>query len=1032
MPSVFRSHRLADLILAIVLLLGIWAYYAMPRAQYPEVDLNWVAVAVVWPGATARDVEREIAAPLEAAARRVSDVRFVAATSRDHVATLLVRFHDLDHNRFERRLVALDREIRQASADFPKESRPPQIIELTSSNFFPTAMVVVGSGSAESKADGRVCDLAEATREKLEKLPGVGRIWSYGMRGRELAVSFDPAALERNGVSLEALTRAVAEQTRSLPAGMADMSGRRYAMRVEGLNANPDFLAELPIAGADGRMVPVGEVARVAAGIGPARELVSLDGKPAVLLSVIKRENVNTLELTDAVHALVRDTNKAFGAPILTLLDDQSATTREAIGVMQANALFGMLVVLAVTWFFLGRRLALLTSIGVPFALAGMFLALHLMGQTLNVSVLLGVAIVLGIPLDDAVVVAEAIRLRLAAGMNRIEAVSAAMKEVARPVTASIFATCLAFAPLLFLPGLMGRFMFVTPLAVVLTLLCSLIASLWILPRHAVVWGGIETGVGWRDSFAQGLRRRYGKSLLHTMRHPAPVFVVFGAVFLLAGASLALEWVKPRWFASDPLRVFNVNVQMPPASNLETTLAATHELEKEARRIARPGELNATLAMAGLQFTPSELVLGEQMGQITISLAPESASGRGVADYVAALRPALQAMSNKAGAENVSVQVLSADLPMLSSLSLRLSGAPLERLAEAARDLRLALAETPGFSDMNDDAGFSQPRLTLRVDTPAAARAGLDPFKLAALVRLHFEGVAVGKVNDGDKTLEVVVRGQAMNQAEMQRWLAKPWRLPDGRMVNPAELFSVTMESTPGELRRVNGERAITLHAGFDQDKLSARQAVAAVDAAWARIGLQPGSRHAGISLQQGGELDDVKASLRDLIAFMALGFVLMYALLAVQFGRLVLPLVILATTPMALAGVVVGLLISGQPITLYTLYGCVALSGVAVNASIVLVSAGEDRLARAQPAFAAAFYAGRRRLVPIIITTLTVIGGLVSLAFGWGGDSLLWGPLAASIIWGLAVATPLTLYVTPLMHAWLMRKRLAASPAIT
>jgi multidrug efflux pump subunit AcrB len=1028
MPSIFRSHRLADLILALVLLLGAWAYYAMPRAQYPEVELNWVAVAVVWPGATARDVEREIALPLEAAARRVGDVRFVAATSRDHIATLLVRFQDLDQSRFERRLAALDREIRQASADFPKEARPPQVIELTSSNFFPTAMVVVSAGTADSASNGRVCELAEATRDKLEKLPGVSRIWSYGMRSRELAVTFDPAALAQHTISLEDLTRTVAEQTRSLPAGMADMGGRRYAMRVEGLNPNPDFLAEIPITGADGQMVEIGEVARVANGIAPARELVRLDGKPAVLLSVIKRENVNTLELTEAIHAMVKQTNTTFGAPILTLLDDQSATTREAIGVMEANALFGLGVVLLVTWFFLGHRLALLTSIGVPFALAGMFLALYLMGHTLNVSVLLGVAIVLGIPLDDAVVVAEAIRLRLAAGMERTAAVSAALKEVARPVTASIFATCLAFAPLLFLPGLMGRFMFVTPLAVMLTLLCSLLASLWILPRHAVAWGDSGADSGWRDAFARHLRRYYGKALLWNMRRPAPVFVLFTSVFLLAGASLALEWVKPRWFASDPLRVFNVNVQMPPASNLETTLAAARELELAAKRIARPGELNATLAMAGLQFTPSELVIGEQMGQVTISLAPQSASGRSVNDYVAALRPALQA----AGAESISVQVLSADLPMLSSLSLRLTGAPLERLAEAARDLRLALAEQPGFSDMNDDAGFSQPRLTLQVDAPAAARAGLDPFKLAALVRLHFEGVVVGKIDDGEQTLEVVVRGQVMNQSEVQRWLMKPWRLPDGRMVNPAELFTVTMESTPGELRRVNGERAITLHAGFDQDRITARQAVETVDAAWAAIA----PRHAGVSLQQGGELDDVKASLHDLIAFLILGFVLMYALLAVQFGRLVLPLVILATTPMALAGVVLGLLISGLPITLYTLYGCVALSGVAVNASIVLVSAGEDRLARGQPSLAAAFYAGRRRLVPIIITTLTVIGGLVSLAFGWGGDSLLWGPLAASIIWGLAVATPLTLFVTPLMHGWLMRKRLANThltiPAIT
>jgi len=1018
MPSIFRSRHLADLILVLLLMLGAWAYHAMPRAQYPEVELNWVAVAVVWPGATAQDVEREIALPLEAAVRRVSDVRFVAATSRDHVATLLVRFHEIDHGRFERRLAALDREIRQASADFPKEARPPQVIELTSSNFFPTAMVVVSGGTA----DGQVCDLAEATRDKLEKLPGVSRIWSYGMRSRELAVNFDPAALESHGVSLEDLTRAVAEQTRSLPAGMADMSGRRYAMRVEGLNANPDFLAELPIVGADGRMTPIGELASVATGISPARELVHLDGRPAVLLSVIKRENVNTLELTDAVHALVKQTNQAFDAPVLTLLDDQSATTREAIGVMEANALFGLAVVLLVTWFFLGHRLALLTSIGVPFALAGMFLALHLMGHTLNVSVLLGVAIVLGIPLDDAVVVAEAIRLRLAAGMNRVAAVSAALKEVARPVTASIFATCLAFAPLLFLPGLMGRFMFVTPLAVMLTLLCSLAASLWILPRHAVAWGGNAADPGWRDTFARHLRRYYGKGLHWNMRHPAPVFALFTSMFLLAGAALMLDWVKPRWFASDPLRVFNVNLQMPPASNLETTLAAARQFELAAKRVARPGELNATLAMAGLQFTPSELVLGEQMGQITISLAPQSVSGRGVADYVAALRPALQEELGRTGAESVSVQVLSADLPMLSSLSLRLTGAGLEHLAEAARDLRLALVETPGFSDMNDDAGFSQPRLTLQVDAPAAARAGLDPFRLAALVRLHFEGVAVGKIDDGRQSLDVVVRGKPMNQVEVQRWLAKPWRLPDGTRVDPAELFTVTMESTPGELRRVNGERAITLHAGFDQDRITARQAVAAVDAAWADIA----SRHPGVVLQQGGELDDVKASLRDLLAFLVLGFILMYTLLAVQFGRFVLPLVILATAPMALAGVVLGLLLTGQPITLYTLYGCVALSGVAVNASIVLVSAGEDRLARGLPPLAAAFHAGRRRLIPIIITTLTVIGGLVSLAFGWGGDSLLWGPLAASIIWGLAVATPLTLFVTPLMHGWLMRKRLS------
>jgi len=378
------------------------------------------------------------------------------------------------------------------------------------------------------------------------------------------------------------------------------------------------------------------------------------------------------------------------------------------------------------------------------------------------------------------------------------------------------------------------------------------------------------------------------------------------------------------------------------------------------------------------------------------------------------------------GAEGISVQVLSADLPMLSNLSLRLSGAPLEHLAAAARDLRGALEKQPGFSDLQDDASSSQPGLSLRLDAPAAARAGLDPYKLAALVRLHFEGVSVGKLADGEDTLDVVVRGQPMSASAIQSWLTSPWTLPDGRTLKPAELFSPLLEGVPDELRRVNGERTVTLRAAFDQDRLTARQALAVVNTAWDALQ----HRHAGVHMTQGGEMDDVKASLRNLLGLLALGFALMYGLLAAQFGRLVLPLVILATAPLALAGVAIGLLVSGQPLTLYTIYGCVALSGVAVNASIVLAAAGEERQARGQPPMTAAFNAARRRLVPIIITTLTVIGGLISLAFGWGGDSLLWGPVASSIVWGLAVATPLTLFATPLMHGWLMRNRLAREGA--
>jgi multidrug efflux pump subunit AcrB len=1032
-PALFRSHRVADLVLVLVLLLGAWSYWAMPRAQYPEVQLNWVAVAVVWPGAAAQEVEREVAMPLEAAMQRVPDINLVSSTSRDHVATLLVRFRDMPHERFEKHLEALEREIRQAAASFPKEAQLPQVIELTSSNFFPTAMVAI-SGRTD---DVRICDAAEQLRTELQALPGVGRVWPYGLMSRELAVNFDPKALLREQVSAETLTRTVMEQARTLPAGVANISERRYAIRVEGLNANPDYLAELPIprgaraassSGSDTRSaagpgtaadsVPLGELADIKQGTSPSRELVRLNGKPAVLLTVTKTEGVNALTLTDRIHDFIDAENAKSSSHVLTLVDDQSLATREAIGIMETNAIFGMIVVLAVTWFFLGKRMALLTSLGVPFALAGMFAVLYFSGQTLNVSVLLGVAIVLGIPLDDAVVVADAIRMRLAAGLDRVSAVREALQEVARPVSASVFATCLAFAPLLFLPGLMGRFMFVTPLTVVATLLMSLVASLWLLPRHAVAWGRAPASHGWRTRLASRLRRHYGHGLTYVFRHPQQIGALFGLLFLVSGLAIGLEWIKPRWFASDPLRVFNLNVQTPPSSTLKTTLAATETVEKVARSAAQPGELNATLSMAGLQFTPRELALGDHLGQVTVSLAPASHGARSVDEFVNAVRLALK----NAGQTDVEVQVLSADLPMLSNLSLRLTGAPQAELALAAEALSTALAQKTGFTDIRNDSRFNQPRLTLRVNAPAAIRAGMDPFKLAALIHLHFEGITVGKVLDGDDALKLVVRGQPMSDADWQQWMTQDWQLPGGGSIKPSEIFTLNMESAPGELRRVNSERTVTVLAGFDQDQLTAGHALRVAEQTWQAIQTD----FPGVEMAQGGELDDVKASLNDLLLFLLLGFGLMYTLLALQFGRLVLPLIILATALMALGGVVIGLWVTGQPITLYTLYGCVALSGIAVNASIVLVSAGEDRFALGMPPLKAAFFAARRRLLPIVITTTTVIGGLISLAFGWGGDSLLWGPVAAAIVWGLLVATPLTLFATPLMHAWLMRQRKA------
>lgn len=1019
MGEALRGHRhLVNLVFVLVLVLGGWSYFSMPRSQYPEVKLNWVAVATIWPGASAGDVERQVTLPLESVLRQVPDIRYVAATSRDHVSALLVRFENLARDDFDRRLQELSRAIQSASGDFPDEARPPQIIELTTSSMFHTAMITVGGDTA----DGRICALAETVRRDLEALEGVGRVWTYGMRKPEIQVEFDPEAVDRHQASLEGMIDTLARQSREYPAGGLSLDGRNYSVRVQGLGANPDFMAELDVPTVDGGHVALGQLARIGTGMSAPRERVTAAGKPVILLTVMKQEQANTLELIDQINAYVAEKNRQMGYPALHVADDQTRSTRQAVRAMELNAVLGLVLVVVIVWLALGRRMALLVSIGVPFALAAMFLILHASGQTMNVSVLLGVAIVLGIPLDDAVVVAEAISLRLSRGVARMEALNQALREVRLPVTASVLATVAAFAPLMLLPGILGKFMFIVPLTVILTLFASLVASLWILPSHVASWHPGEVSSAARDDrrkrWSQRLRQAYGRMLTVAFRSPGWVAGMLVGLVLAVGASLMLGWIKVQWFTSDPLRVFNINVTMAATTGIEDTLKATQAVERRVLARSRPGEVHASLSMAGMQFTPNEPLTGEHLGQVTISLAPATAQARGVEDFVADMRQATEATP---GVDHVAFQVLSADLPSLSALNLRLSGDRPSELAAAANGLRTALVTIPGLRDIRDDIVMAKPRITLRLDSTAAARAGVDPFKLAGYVRLHFDGVPVAKVADGEQVLDIVVRARPMDARAIQSWLGKPLRLPDGRQIKAADLFSVEFATAAGQTRRIQYQPSVSFQADIATPGMTLAQAEAQVRSAWQAMH----SQYPGVRLDFGGEFDDVRESLAGIARLFVIGLGLMYLLLAMQFRSAWLPLLIMATAPMAFAGAFMGLLVTGQTLSLYTLYGGIALGGVAVNASIMLVAAAEDRRRLGFSATHAAFFAARRRLVPILITSLSIIAGLFSLAMGAAGQSVLWGPLAATLVWGLACATPLTLFATPLLYAALARRRL-------
>lgn len=1019
--ALLSNHPLANIAFLVVLVMGLLAYRGMPREQDPEINFNWLAVVTTLPGASAGDVERKVTQPLEEAAARIGDIRFISSTSREGVSTLLVRFRDIPEYDFDRHVTDLRREVQTAAKrDLPPEANEPLVTEITTNNGFPSAMLLL-EGAANDEA---LRDTARRLKVDLERMPGVDTVFATGLSDPELRVTLRPSAVAARGLDAADVADAVAHWFQDTPAGRLRVGEEEWLLRIFGQEVSPNHLARLTVfSGRDpSRQTPLEDVAELSRAREKPATLVSHQGRPAVLLAITKKSRVNTLELVERVNGHIAGQNALLaGSGLrLTLLDDQTIPTRQSIGVMQNNALQGLVFVFLLSWLFLGSRMALLTSLGIPFSLAGTFWILSLTGNTLNMTVLLGAIIALGMLVDDAVVILEDIYYRMARGAAALEAATLAVTSVGLPVLASVLTTMAAFLPLMLLPGIVGKFMMVVPLVVTLALAVSLVEAFWMLPTHVAAlrpdFARPSHLHAWRTRFTHALRLRYVRLLLLAMRHAWLSASLIIAAFVLAFLAVGGGWVKQNFFAMDPIRMFYVSLDMPPSTALDVTLRQTERLERAVTARLREGELRAAASYAGVKFTDTEPFYGEAYGQVAVSLLPREGEMRTTDVVVEAMRREIEAM--RLGG-NITFTIISGGPPAQKPVKVRLRGDDYSQLRRAADELRQAAAAIPGIRDLADDDLPGRRELVLRVDADAVRAAGLDPARVARLVRLHAEGEIVAVARERGEKIEVRVRGPERNLDDIQAALADPVALPGGGSTTLNALVSSETQTAKGVIKRYDLRRAITIEAGLDQTRTDTLTANAMIRTAWEKIA----SRHPGIGIDFSGELDDIQESLDSMLTLFLLGLGLIYLILATQFRSYWQPLMILVTVPMAFTGVVFGLVVSGNPLSLYSLYGAIALVGIAVNSAIVLIDAANQRRRAGMATLHAAVYAARRRVVPILITSSTTIGSLLSLAIGLGGKSLIWGPVASAIVWGLTISTVLTLFVIPLLYRLFMRK---------
>jgi multidrug efflux pump subunit AcrB len=1036
--QLLENHPLANITFLVVLLMGAFAYLTMPREQDPEINFNWVVITTVLPGASAEDVEKRVTTPLEDAIKGIADVRFSMSSSRENVSNILVRFHDISERVFDKRVNDLRRDVQnKAKSELPSEAKDPRILEVTTSNGFPTALVLV-TGQAVDEVLRRQ---ARSLRDDFERMAGIDQVFATGLRSPELLVEYHPAALANRGLTGADVADAAQVWFRDTFAGQIETSAHgagsddpaqraAWLVRVVGQHVDPERVAQIPVSAAgQGRdAAPLGSVAEVSRSRAKAGSLASYDGKPAVMLAITKKSRTNTLDLIEQVNSFIAAKNPLLAAEgiELRLLDDQTIPTRASIRIMETNAAIGLLVVLASCWLFLGTRIAVLVALGIPFSLGGAFAILSALGYTLNISVLLGVVIVLGMLIDDAVVMVETIYYKMQRGMAALDSSIDALREVFAPVTASVLTTMAAFLPLMLLPGIVGKFMFIIPFVVTLGLAISLVQAYWMLPVHVVVSSGRARPAGddWRARFNHLLRVKYARWLIRALRHPRRALVIATLLLGLAVAAVAAGMVRVQFFAFDPLRIFYVNVDMPASAPIEASLAQAERIEAKVREHLRTGEARNTASYAGVKFTDTEPLYGEAYGQVVVSLNAQG-EGRTVPEIVAAMRADIEAMPSPG---KITFTMLSGGPPLEKPVKVRVRGDDPLELRAAADALLAVVRAIPGARDVADDDIPGRPQLVLELDREALRAAGLDAGRVARLVRLAVDGEIVAVTRDRGEQLELRVRAKHRAGAsssgnvgpDIMQLLASPVALPGGQTTTLGALVRAETRTGKGAIKHYNLLRAITVEADLDKALTDTVAANRLIRAEWAKLATQ--FPNTGIDFS--GELDDIQESLDAMLVLFAFGIGLIYLILAAQFKSYFQPLLILVTVPLAFTGVILGLLVSRNPLSLYTLYGVIALTGIAVNSAIVLIAAANERLAAGMSVLHAAVYAARRRVVPVLITSVTTIGGLFSLAFGLAGESLLWGPVAASIVWGLSFSTVLTLFVIPLLYWMAMRRQ--------
>jgi multidrug efflux pump subunit AcrB len=1027
-----------------VLLIG-WGIYVgltINREAFPNIDFDIVLVTTVFPGASPEEVEKLITNPIEDQLKSVEGIKEIRSSSIENRSGITVIIDPDAKN--PRKVVEDIRSAVDRVTDLPADVDKPLVLEITSSL---TPVIEVSLFADENKIDYRTLrEQAEILENALKQIDGVARIDRRGWLNREYIVKLDPIKIKNNYVGIEQILAGLKQRNINFPGGEVIINGASQVLRTVGELLEPKDIENFFIRSNElGQGIRIRDVGKVVDGFEEPLYIYRTNGKIAINLIVLKKEKGDIIRVVEEVKKVANNYKQKLPEGIeVEFTNDLSYYVKRRLNVLFNNAIGGFILVVGSLFFFMGWRTALMVALGIPVSLGAAMIIFNALGVTLNLISMVGMIIVVGILVDDAIVVSENFYRYLEEGYSTLEAAIKGTSEVVAPVFASVITTIVSFAPLLFVTGIFGKFLFTIPLVVIITLLASLFESFFILPSHLYdinKYASHENEIKGESGYFYRFRKKiYEPALAWVINHRWQTLIALVVLFI---TSIVLQVTVGKFkLFTGAIEAFIIKMKADPSTPLEDMDRFNQYISKYVETLPKEEIENFRTATGIVQQNPTDPFTkrGSNYAMAIIYLTPENKRKRSGEEIVNQVReeiswlldakfkdnanlkqnpykpkifPEFMNLSGKL--ENLQVDLLRGGPPTGKPVAIEIRGKDYDVLEKIGEEFKERLAKIKGVKNIDDDHELGKKEIHLKIDELTAAITGVSVENIALAVNTAFRGTAPTTIKKGTEEIDVRVRFDDSYHKNIQTINHIYVLNRMGQLIPIKPLVKFETKQGYVALNHIDADRSLIVLADIDEKTTTSAQ----VNKEIQKFMNQIIEKYPGYTVKLGGENKDTEESLESLRKALIVGVLVNFLILSSLFGSILLPFTVLMTIPFAIIGVILAFIAHGQPISFLALVGFVGLSGVVVNDAIVMIDFAQS-LRKNNPNMSieeVALKAGSMRLRAVILTTLTTVLGLLPTAYGIGGSDPFLVPLALAFAWGLMFSTLLTLFIIPVLY---------------